>query len=408
MEVIGTLILMWIGIAVVRAIISGVGKAGKAAVRAAQGKDPEYFGALEMRLKEETLEGLEDKPFYRVSIRGQTPVTTDQEISISVIARDVGVEDNEGNRQVMPMISLVEDCQEAATICYEKRHDLNISEGYWTSWVELATVAPFMLQPPYSGERTIEVSVVIYENNGGAEFNQGLLSRNAEILRVLNKQITHVFEETGYSEESENQKECLELAIKIGISVAMADGTLDDSEGVIIQKYMQKNLDTMSESREEEMRPRLNAALKEGFARAEIGDLSFSPLCARLAEIGARKSKYDVIELCMDVMAADGVADESELKIISAIADAIDFDMTEITRMKDERMVSANIEATEQNTDALLGIDEAMTTKEKQRQLRVEFQKWNDRINALDSGPDRDNAQRMLDLISEARKRLDS
>ena len=110
----------------------------------------------------------------------------------------------------------------------------------------------------------------------------------------------------------------------------------------------------------------------------------------------------------MDVMAADGVADESELKIISAIADAIDFDMTEITRMKDERMVSANIEATEQNTDALLGIDEAMTTKEKQRQLRVEFQKWNDRINALDSGPDRDNAQRMLDLISEARKRLDS
>ena len=188
----------------------------------------------------------------------------------------------------------------------------------------------------------------------------------------------------------------------------MADGSLDDTEGVIVQKYMQKNLEAMSEGRREEMRPRLNAALKEGFALAESGDLSFSPLCDRLAEIGTRKAKYDVIELCMDVMAADGVADESELKTISAIAEAIDFDMTEISRMKDERMVSANIEATEQNTDALLGLDESMTTKEKQRQLRMEFQKWNDRLNALSPGSDRDNAQRMLDLISEARKRLES
>ena len=409
MEIIGGLILLWIGASVVGVLFGLIGKAGKAVVRTAQGKEAEYFGPLEMRLKEEALEGLEGRPFYRVGIRGEIPVVRDQRISVSVIARDVGEEDGEGNRQFMPLISFVEDCQETDTVCFERRHDLNASPGtYWTEWIELAPVAPFMMQAPYAGMRTIEVSVVIYENDGGAQFNQGFLSGSPKILAVLEKQITHVFEETGYAEESENQKECLELAVKIGVSVAMADGSLDDTEGVIIQKYMQKNLEAMSESRQEEMRPRLNAALKEGFALAESGDLSFSPLCDRLAEIGTRKSKYDVIELCMDVMAADGVADESELKTISAIAEAIDFDMTEISRMQDERMVSANIEATEQNTDALLGLNESMTTKEKQRQLRMEFQKWNDRLNALSPGSDRDNAQRMLDLISEARKRLES
>jgi len=37
--------------------------------------------------------------------------------------------------------------------------------------------------------------------------------------------------------------------------------------------------------------------------------------------------------------------------------------------------------------------------------LREEFNKWNNRLNTLPEGVERDNAQQMLGLISDARKK---
>ena len=59
-----------------------------------------------------------------------------------------------------------------------------------------------------------------------------------------------------------------------------------------------------------------NESLKEGFAQAQSGNLALSPLVDRLAEIGEKKTKYDAVELCFDVMAADGVADPEEMAVI--------------------------------------------------------------------------------------------
>ena len=39
--------------------------------------------------------------------------------------------------------------------------------------------------------------------------------------------------------------------------------------------------------------------------------------------------------------------------------------------------------------------------------LTAEFQKWNNRINALEEGDDRNNAQLMLNKIADARKKYD-
>ena len=105
-------------------------------------------------------------------------------------------------------------------------------------------------------------------------------------------------------------------------------------------------------------------------------------------------------------MVADGVADESELRVISSIASSIGLDMQEIDRMKDERMVSSNLQATENNAFAMLGIEDSMTKREKEKQLRAEFQKWNNRLTTLDAGEERNNAQRMLDLVASARADL--
>lgn len=385
-------------------IFQWVVNAGNSAVRMAQGKEPLYSGPLESKLEREVVD---DETLYRVKFRGKVPVDRNQSLAISVVLRDVT--SFQEDEQRWPVISLIEQQQEQETICFEYRQDIDARpDTIWTEWIQAAPIFPKMLQTPFKGSRKIEVSIVFFTNDGVAAFQQSFLPNGSEVLAVLEETFTFNFKEVGFREESENQKEGSELAIKVALAVAMADGSLDDSEGEVVQAWMRKNLDMMSESQQEEMRPRLNLALQEGYAEAEEGELSLSPLCERISEIASTKNKYDTIELCMDVMAADGVAEESELRVIDSIAASIGLDMAEVNRIKDERMVSSNLQATSSNAFTILGIEESMTKREKQKQLRSEFQKWNDRLTSLEAGDERDNAQRMLNLVAEAKAKIDA
>jgi len=71
-------------------------------------------------------------------------------------------------------------------------------------------------------------------------------------------------------------------------------------------------------------------------------------------------------------------------------------------------MVELDISLSDQGgLDEMLGIDRAWDADKRRRHLRQEFQKWNNRLNALPEGEERENAQRMLDAIAEYRKTLD-
>ena len=400
MELFIFIVLLVFGGSIIRAVMN----AGNSALRMAQGKEPLYSGPLQSKLEMEDMDG---QTLYRVMFRGDVTVTRSQPLAISVVLKDVT--DYEKDEIRWPVISLLEELQEQDSLCFEYRQNIEATpNSIWSEWVQAAPLFPFMLQAPYKGLRNIEASIVFFTNDGNARFDRGFITESSEILAVLTESFTFNFKETGFREESENQKEGSELAIKVALAVAMADGSLDDSEGEVIQTWMKKNLDMMSESQQEDMRPRLNAALKEGYEEAQNGTLLLSPLCERISEIASAKSKYDAIDLCMDVMAADGVAEESELAVIDSIASAIGLDMTEINRIKEERMVSSNLQATSGNALVILGIDESMTKREKQKQLRSEFKKWNDRLTSLPAGEERNNAQRMLDLVAEAKAKIDA
>ncbi len=56
-----------------------------------------------------------------------------------------------------------------------------------------------------------------------------------------------------------------------------------------------------------------------------------------------------------------------------------------------------------QSLEDLLGITDDMTEGQVNSHLRKEFQKWNSRLNTLPEGEERENAQRMLDLIASVR-----
>lgn len=218
----------------------------------------------------------------------------------------------------------------------------------------------------------------------------------------------YTFSEKGYREAAEHREESMTLALKIGVAVAMADGSLDDSEGNVLKGWVLRMIEPHAESRKEELKRLYNQAMKDAFDEIRSGNLSLSFLTQRLNEIGELTTKYEVVELCFSVMAADGVADAEEIKIIKRVAEALDLDINEIEKMRDKAIIGLKANASSHaSIEDIIGIESSWNNEEIKQHLRKEFQKWNNRLNALPEGEERANAQRMLDIISGARKRYD-
>ena len=61
----------------------------------------------------------------------------------------------------------------------------------------------------------------------------------------------------------------------------------------------------------------LNQALEDAFNDAKSKNIDINKVCSEISDIGSAADKFDLIELCLDVMAADGEADKEELRQIS-------------------------------------------------------------------------------------------
>ncbi|MFV0431121.1 MAG: hypothetical protein ACK5MJ_02955, partial [Alphaproteobacteria bacterium] len=113
--------------------------------------------------------------------------------------------------------------------------------------------------------------------------------------------------------------------------------------------------------------------------------------------------------LCFEVMAADGVADDSEMKVIRNIADALELDMDEVSKIRDKKIIHLSPDVSGQaSIETILNIDPKWSNDKIKQHLRQEFQKWNNRLNTLEEGEERENAQHMLDMIADARKKYET
>jgi uncharacterized tellurite resistance protein B-like protein len=194
------------------------------------------------------------------------------------------------------------------------------------------------------------------------------------------------------------------LIIKLGVAVAMADGSLDDAEGEIIRNWIEKTISPYSGDKKSDLKKLYNAAFKSAFEDSENSRLSLSDLSNRLNEIGEKKLKFDAYELANEVMAADGVADSEELKIIRLLGETLGLDTDELEQIQSKHIVNLEDAFSSTNSlEELLGIDPDWEPDKIKTHLAVEFQKWNGRYNSLSEGAERDNAQNILNRIGEAR-----
>ena len=402
MELITGFIVLFILWSIFRFVLGLMGAGARAVHSAVTGKE-RYFGPPQLKFIDEThdVTGWQVK---RIMFRGAMPNTRDMNVSFALSAFDM----TEGEDNLKPVLSLADAAQEENTICYHMNGDFGrVGEGSaFTDWVQLGVVIPELLQPPFSGSRDINIVVRMFNSVNPPEIFAGMSRDEGELIFLDTMSFSHKFTDKGYEEASKDREEAQAISLKIGVAVAMADGSLDDKEGEVLKAWIVKEVSAFSDNKQKTLKKLYNDALKEGFSRASAGNLSLSELVERLAEIGDKKTKYDAVELCLDVMAADGVADAEEMQVIRNVADALELDADEIENMRQAVTLNLSAELTsEEGLESLVGIDSSWSDEQKRKHLRGEFQKWSNRLNTLPEGEERESAQSMLDNIAALRQK---
>tara|TARA_R110002072_G_C7963504_1_gene534101 strand:+ start:2507 stop:3757 length:1251 start_codon:yes stop_codon:yes gene_type:complete len=413
MEAIFGFIAIVIGFAIFRWLLSAgtrtVGAAGKAVLGKgsfSENMDLAFkgMGEFEIRLVDENLGDESDGASFK-SIEGKGLIPVPRAVNLGVIISAFDSTDD----HFAPLISMLENFQEPDSAVYQHSSEIGQIEpdqGY-ISWVRLGAVIPDIIQTPYAGKREISVVVRLVDMDNPPDVRHGY-NDDAKDPRVFCAKLalfSHSFEEKGYEEAVEHRDEAASLSVKIGMAVAMADGSLDDAEGEVLKHWIQKAIAPFSDEKRDSLKSLYNQAMRESYEQAKLGDLLLSNLTSRMNEIGEKSSKYETIELCFEVMAADGVADAEELNTIHKVADALELDFAEVAKMRDQKIVGLDASmSAASGVESLLGLDPSWSKEQIKKHLRSEFQKWNNRLNTLPDGDERKNAQAMLEAIAEARK----
>lgn len=307
-----------------------------------------------------------------------------------------------------PVISMNESFKEEGSSAFQHIVVAGTMEpGYgYKSWVNLGMVPKGFLYPPEGGKRNLMIIFRIVDMDDFPSIHLGFCDPNDDgIIDTLVADASFYFDGKGFQETAENTNEARAEIIKLAMSVAMADGSLDDSEGNVIKNWIKKSITPFSGEKKEELKKIYNLALRTSYEEAKSENLSVSSAVEKLQELAEVPQKYEAIELCFEVMAADGVADENEMKTIKGIAKALDLDFDEIEKVRDKHLVGMEISMEQASIETMLDIDPNWPKEKIKKHLTVEFAKWNNRLNTLDEGQDRENAQKMLDLIAEGRKK---
>ena len=368
------------------------------------------MGEFEVRLIEKNFddENGEGGKGVVVEGRGLAPIDSSAEIAFVLSLFDV----TEG-KDPQPVLSLLDTFQESESAAYQFVQQAGHAEpghGY-EDWTPLGYVFFDLLIPPKRGQRTLEVFVRVVDASSfpsSPPIHLGVvLCAEGLVFNSYRLGTWFHFSELGWLEEAEGKEESRGLAVRLGIAVAMADDSFDPTEGKVIQQWVHRILSHEKGEDRERIKNLCNTAMREAYKEAQGGTLYTNELTQRLKEIAPVAQKYEAVELCYEVMAADGVADEAELNILRRIADGLDLDYEEIEKIRDRAMLGLGPMkgSGKAGLEGKFGIDPSWPQDRIRKQIRTEFTKWNGRLSSLPQGQERDNAQQMLEDLAELRKK---
>lgn len=400
MELLIIIAVIWGVYAFIKAIVSN--SSGDASL--------ERLNEFELRIRPEKLGETGNKLDARVvEARGLFPVQSRGTCGFVTSLFDDGCTIKEGGMK--PVISALDEFTEKESVCFQsRRQGLELRPGYgFSKWVQIGVILPEFIIPPKGGIRTITVVVRIVNSIEKLSISAGFSEPDdPNVLWTGQTSFKHSFSAKGYLEAAEHRERAQILTAQLAICVAAADGKADEQEAQVVRSWVKKTLSMLDQEERKDKALEFNKAMNSAHRKAISGEVSTDAMIREVAEIADHAEKYDALELCHEVMAADGRMDKAEIALLDRLIRGFDLDPARVQAIRDRTISNISAEdESEGGYEHVLGIDSTWSDTEIKQHLRKLFAKWNSRLNSLPEGQRRENAQRMLDMIARARKDYD-
>ena len=194
------------------------------------------------------------------------------------------------------------------------------------------------------------------------------------------------------------------LLIEIGVAVAFIDGNLSDEESTALKGWMTKTYKYDGNS--SGSKQLFNETFSDAIKAAKAGNLDIQDICRLLNKKGTKELNKEAFRFAYEIMGADGEIHKNEVKMIRLLEKNLQITADDVTRIRDKFLIKTIIKKDFKIVN-LLGLDVSASSRTICRELTKEFSKWNALINQVKTKKERDNIQKLLELLGEAREEND-
>jgi len=361
-------------------------------------------GELKLRVKD-VIETNEENgytyPALAIQVKGHIPVPHDA----CPVAFRLHIFDGPES-DPSPVLCMIEELQEQQTQAFEWRGDpvaMPFHNGV-SNWETLFTIPREVLVFPAQGERRVTFQFCAVAPGDVPEFHFGFTdgtTGTTYALALSTRGISN--EDEGYQEGAENRRAAMHITPELALHVAAVGGSVGESETEVIRSWMTKAMAMISEEEQKEEKETFRQTVNAAYKKVTGDGADVEEVIGRMNTIASLQEKYEALELCMDVMAADGKAEAREMKILDRIARMLQVDPKTYRSLREQRIAKiSDVGEVAGNLNTMLGITPDMGPEEVKRHLAAEYRKWNSRVSHSDEKI-RARAKEMLLVIGEAR-----
>lgn len=349
--------------------------------------------------KEDSLDG---RPCFEIKMKGWLNHKIEKKLTLHVFIHDNT--DTEGNGVGLPLVSTHEALCEKGSRVFKHQTDLDVEvDSFYDNFVRLCRIPTEILAAPYQGLRRLRFRVVATP--------LGVESRHASFADEDLENICHFsdfdydyeFTEVGYMEDMANRSRVEELSIDLGMCIAASDGRLQQKELNVIKDWANLGTLNLDEDRAEEKKEEYSNYIKSSYNKAKAKKLSLSDIIEEINEKAGREQKYETIDLMLKIVGADDKLSKDEDIMLNKIVKKLDLEETVYNEMKNKTLATVGkIETSKGSVEGLLGIKSDMTDKQKCKELRKQYSKWNSQTNSSNDKI-KERAKEMVKIIADLR-----
>jgi len=259
-----------------------------------------------------------------------------------------------------------------------------------TDWVNVGQLHTDWLIFPRKGKRELEFKVSVFSR------------QTNRLLSSTTCPFTYENNEFGYIDFHENRQRTKTLAVPIAFAVSAADNKICDCEVAIIEKWAKSNIKLSGASKKAVRQ--LDKAFNQTIDFFRHGNqIDTYQICKEIVDISSISERYEILELCLHVAAANGCVSVEELTLLQSLPDWLELDEEKFRSMM-EKIIPASMHETE-DIEIILGINSQMNKDQTRDQLNREYRKWNARVTHCDSEVQA-QAHHMLELLGQARSKI--